>query len=54
MQLTNQVTMVSPDASLTESDLKSQTSAGGSSTENNDDLEIKIVTKMDDIDHDWI
>jgi len=42
------------DASLTESDLESQTSAGGSSTESSDDLEIEIVTKIDDIDHDWI
>jgi len=42
------------DASLTESDLESQTSAGGSSTESSDNLEIESLTKMDDIDHDWI
>ena len=41
------------DASLTESDLESQTSAGGSSTKSSDDLEIEILTKMDDIDYDW-
>ena len=40
------------DASLTESDLESHTSADGSSTESSDnDLEIEVVT---DIDHDWI
>ena len=40
------------DASLTESDLESHTFADGSSTEISDDLEIKIVRKMDH--HDWI